>query len=478
MITAEAAEQRAAAPEAAARRHRAARTAGTVGACMALAAAMLLLPIAVTYDAWGWLVWGRQVVEGALDTTGGPSWKPLPVVPATVVSLAGDLAPALWLVLARTLGFLAVVAVYRLAARWGGPLAGWTAAGLVLLTPDDESGYLRLVAEGHIEPATVAFALWAVDRHLEGHRAQALLLCAAVALSRPEAWPFLALYALWLLARRTAPRWLIGAALLLVPVLWFGGDWWGSGDWWHGADVAQVATGTDAARLERALDRAGEMVPWPAWAATTWGVVAAVRARARPQLVVGAVAVGWTAVVVAMCVALRYAALGRFFLVPAAIACVGAGLGVRAAVDAIGTRPRRAPWSAAPAVVLLALVPFLWPRVQILELFTDEAPVRARFERDLDDAVAAAGGRDRVAACGLVAVENTDLAITSRPALAWKLDLPLSAVWSSLADYRGVAFAQQGSALDAALAAAPDGDVALLGRSDEWAVYAVACPGG
>ena len=40
--------------------------------------------------------------------------------------------------------------------------------------------------------------LGAVDRHLEGRRRQAFALAVAAGLLRPEAWPFLGLYGLWL----------------------------------------------------------------------------------------------------------------------------------------------------------------------------------------------------------------------------------------------------------------------------------------
>ena len=47
---------------------------------MAIAAASLLLPWALAFDPQAWVVWGRDVGRLALDTRGGPSWKPLPVV--------------------------------------------------------------------------------------------------------------------------------------------------------------------------------------------------------------------------------------------------------------------------------------------------------------------------------------------------------------------------------------------------------------
>ncbi len=320
-------------------------------ACVFVAAAALVLPINVTYDGWGWLVWGREITHGTLDTTGGPSWKPLPVIPAVLVAGLGSLAPAAWLVLSRAVGLMAIVAVYRLAARWGGRLAGVVAAAALVLTPDVESQFVRLVFEGHIEAVTVTLALWAIERHLDGHRTQALLLCTAVALSRPEAWPFLGAYAAWLWWRAEAPRWLIVLALVTVPTLWFGGDWWGSGDWWHGADVAQVSSGNALRRLGRAAERAVEMVPWPLWIAAGVTVVVAWRRRQREQLALIAIAFVWTVLVITMSVAFRFAALGRFFSVAAAITCICAGLGVATIVEEVR---RRRQWALVVAALLVA----------------------------------------------------------------------------------------------------------------------------
>src|SRR5687768_10663227 len=88
-------------------------TGAVVLACVALATLALALPVTLAYDPWAWLVWGREVAHGDLDTLGGPSWKPLPVLVATALSALGDLGPAAWLVLARTGGLLALVGAYR-----------------------------------------------------------------------------------------------------------------------------------------------------------------------------------------------------------------------------------------------------------------------------------------------------------------------------------------------------------------------------
>jgi hypothetical protein len=438
--------------------------------CFVVAAISLVLPINVTYDAWGWLVWGREITHGALDTTGGPSWKPLPVIPTVLLAGLGPLAPAAWLVLSRAAGLMAIAVVYRLAARWGGRLAGVVAATALLLTPDVQSQFGRLVLEGHVEPVTVTLALWAFERHLDGHRTQALLLCTAVALSRPEAWPILIAYAAWLWWRGHAPRWLIAVTLIAVPTLWFGGDWWGSGDWWHGADVAQVSSGNALRRLGRAAERAGEMVPWPLWIAAGVTVVVAWRRRQREQLALITIAVVWTVLVITMSVAFRFAALGRFFLVPAAIAAVGVGLGVAMIVEALQSGRR---WALATAVLLIGCLAWIWPRVHVLDRFAEETAERARFEHDLDDAVASAGGRDAMLACGPVVIENAGVAVPSRPALAWKLDVRLSGVWSVGPFSPGVTVAQRGSPLDGSLSTS--GRARQLGHSRVWSVYAVDC---
>ena len=166
-----------------------------------------------------------------------PSWKPLPVLFTTPFSFAGEAAPALWLVVSRTGALLALAMAARLAARWSPGrlrwLAGCTAAAGLLLVHE----YLRRSAVGNVEPLMVAFGLLAIERHLDGHRRQALALGALAALVRPEIWPFLGAYCvhLWFADRRA--RALIVSAISLIALLWFGGALWGSGDAFQSSHV-------------------------------------------------------------------------------------------------------------------------------------------------------------------------------------------------------------------------------------------------
>ncbi len=299
-----------------------------VGTCVGLAVLSLLLPVAMGFDPWTWIVWGREVARFDLDTTGGASWKPLPVVVTTVLAPFGDAAPLLWAVIARTGGLLLLVGVFQLARRFAGAAAGVIAAGLVLLTPDPDPRFVRILAEAHGAPIEAALAVWAIDRHLDGQRSTALVLGTGLALMRPEAWPFLCLYALWLWWREPRLRTASVVAVALVPVLWFGGDWWGSGDPWHGAEAAQVGAGSAIDRFDDALTRVFEVVVLPAWIFAGAALVDAARRRERPLLVVGIGTFAWCGLVVVMAVAFKYAALSRFLLPAGALVCVLAGIGV------------------------------------------------------------------------------------------------------------------------------------------------------
>ena len=90
--------------------------------CVALAAvSLVIVPAAPSYDPLMWLLWGREIAGGGLDTTDGPAFKPLPVAVCALLTILGDAAPTAWIVLARA-GTLAAVALagvlaHRLAAE-------------------------------------------------------------------------------------------------------------------------------------------------------------------------------------------------------------------------------------------------------------------------------------------------------------------------------------------------------------------------
>jgi hypothetical protein len=171
-----------------------------IAGCLAVSALSLLYPSTPTYDPWAWILWGREIAHLDLVTEGGPSWKPFPIFFTVPFSFLGqDLAPYLWLWVARAGGLLGCVMAYRMAYRLSGGrvygvLAGVSAFAALL----SSNKYVRDAALGNSEPILAAVVLWAFERHLDGRRDHALYLGVAAALLRPEAWPFLALYGLWL----------------------------------------------------------------------------------------------------------------------------------------------------------------------------------------------------------------------------------------------------------------------------------------
>jgi hypothetical protein len=295
-------------------------------ASLALAAVSLLLPWALAFDPWSWLVWGREVTRLELDTAGGPSWKPLPVVATTILTLAGGAAPALWLVLARAGGLLAIAGAAALAGRLAGAVASVAAAAAMALS----DWWLLNTALGNSEGLLAAAAVWAVVAQLAGRHRIALALLLAAALLRPEAWPFLGGYALWLWRTGREPLGLLAVTLLPVPLLWFGPDVLGAGGALGASSAArgtaspQSAVYADFPALEVLADFA-ELLTIPALLAAAAG--AALGGTIARRL--AAAGLAWVALVAVMTQA-GYAGNPRYNVAAAAVGCVLAGVGVAA----------------------------------------------------------------------------------------------------------------------------------------------------
>lgn len=438
-----------------------------LGVCVGLAVASSAIPAAIAYDPWAWLVWGREIGLLELDTVGGPSWKPLPVLVTTLLTPFGSGAPTLWLVVARTGSLLAIVGVYRLATRFAGPCAGVTAAAVLILSPDPGPRFVRLFLEGHTALITAALAVWAIERHLAGRPTTALLLLTALALDRPEAWPFLLLYAVWLWRNDPDRRALVGVMLALVPILWFGGDWWGAGSPLHGADSARVVA-DDGSRFVDSIRRVGEMVVLPAWVAALIAVFDAWKRRERALVVIAVAALVWFVLVVVMSAGLGYAALSRFLLPGAAVVCVLAGVGAVWSFRAVARGRARA---VVAVVVVAVMLPLVVLRADGIPAQITEVADRHRELEQLDVAIAAAGGAASLRGCGGIAVHNGGVA---RVAAAWKLDIPLGDLRRRLGRARGVEITDRRGV--ARRAARAGHDVTLLAREGAWRVYAVGCP--
>ncbi|MDQ3648575.1 MAG: hypothetical protein M3433_08355, partial [Actinomycetota bacterium] len=217
-----------------------------IAICLALGGLSLLLPSEPSFDPWAWMVWGRELAHFDLDTNGGPSFKPLPVFVMTIFSpfskLDDGIPPDLWLVIARVGGLLALYMAFRLAGRLaGGPRpvrygAGVLAAVALLLTPL----WVRYMAHGNEAPMAIFFLLWAIERHLEARRNQALILGFLACLLRPEVAPFVGAYGAYLFWKVPELRKLAVGLAIALPIVWLVPEWIGSG---NPLGAGQKATG-------------------------------------------------------------------------------------------------------------------------------------------------------------------------------------------------------------------------------------------
>jgi MFS family permease len=386
-------------------------------ACLALAVLSLVVADQPTYDPQAWLIWGRQIAHGTLETVSGPSWKPLPVLITAPSALLGDGPPPLiWLTVARTGGFaavvLAAVVAMRLAGRdeRGRPWhAGAFAAVALLLANTYLSGVLRGNSEGLLAAAVLAAVLAVLD----GRYRLAFGFGVAAALLRPEAWPALALYSLWLLHRDRSPRTLalIGGSALLVILLWFVPEKLGSGDFFRGASRAREPVAGSPAQSSfpfgAVFTNGASALIYPIYAAALLAVLDAIRRRRTPVLAVAALATLWMLAVAALAQK-GFTGNLRYVMLPAALVCAIAGAGV-------ARLPRRWPLY---AVLALACVPGVVHGTGLLHTTLAEAAEDERVFDDLPRVIARAGGERAVLACGAVFTGPFQT-----QAVAWRLHL-------------------------------------------------------
>ena len=393
-------------------------------ACLAVGAVSLLTVSAPTYDPWAWIIWGREVLHGDLVTIEGPSWKPLPVLFTTPFAVFGDdTAPALWLVVARAGGLLALGMAYRLGARLAGEWAGAIAAASLLLADE----FVRDFARGNSEGLLVALVLWAVDRHLDGRRSQAFLLGFGAALLRPEVWPFWGLYGLWLVYQAwDGVPWrelaLVAGLGVLTLLLWFVPEYLGSSDWLRAAARARdpnpgAATFAQSPFLE-VFHRSAAKLSVPVYVGGLLGTAIALWRRNHVQIALAAMATLLMVEVAAMTEG-GFAGNLRYVALPAALVCVLAGAGWVQTVRAAGR------W--APLVALLAVaaaIPFVAADVRAARddraLTVEESNF---YGPNLKAVIAKAGGRARIKSCGRVFSGPFEV-----PSVAWRLHLHLNEV--------------------------------------------------
>jgi hypothetical protein len=409
--------------------------------CLAVSALTLLFPSTPTYDPWAWILWGREIAHLDLVTTGGPSWKPLPIFFTVPFSVFGqDIAPYLWLWVARAGGLLGCVMAYRMAYRLvGGPvsqaaagrhrsvygvLAGLSAFAALL----SSNKYVRDAALGNSEPMLAAVVLWAFERHLDGRRDHALYLGVAAALLRPEAWPFLAVYGLWLWFFEPQLRKRLLFFAVFVPACWILPEWWGANDPFRAGSRANAPNPGSAAFAAHPawelFKRFAESTVAPvelgtliavgvaavAWVRRHGAMPASGRLRHRqgPVLALATLGFSWFALVAAMTEA-GFAGNQRYLMVTTAAVSVLGGVGavrVLQGVELLGTRWLGSARAGARAAAIAFVAGIAIASPTIVAKADNTGRVQGGIEHeaylwhDLKALIDANGGKQRLLACG------------------------------------------------------------------------------
>jgi hypothetical protein len=442
---------------------------------LALAALSILYPSTPSYDPWGWLLWGRQILHLDLNTVAGNSFKPLPVLFTAPFALFGRAQPDLWLVVARAGALFSIAMAFKLAARltiWcgAGPrgskglaralaygpaiLAGTVAAVGVLVSAQ----YVRDAALGYSECLGAGAVLLAIDLHLSDKARAAFAIGLIPALDRPEIWAFWGLYGLYLWRRDPGARKLVVALFALVPCLWFLPELWGSGHLFRGVSRALHPRANSAAfakcpfcsemkaavnlTLTRAKLVAGvvalgcAVAVWRGVRGRAGGLAAAVQAQSRRpagvMLALAAMAIVWFIEISAM-TQYGFSGNGRYLIVGGALIVVLAGVGWGLAAWKLGELLGRwfraaaggaaragATAAAAAALGLVYLFVPSWAAARLNARKLDHAlRYQAELRRDLTAIIAKAGGAGRLLACGTLETEAFQ-----KQMVAWYLDVP------------------------------------------------------
>lgn len=368
--------------------------AGVAAGAVLVALSLLLVRPAPSYDPWSWLLWGREVAHGTLDTREGPAFKPLAVGLTALLAPTGSLAPVLWVALIRAAALAALVLAFVLGRRLAGGsrAAGALAAAAVALC----AGFLGTAATGAETPLLLALALGAVEAWRRERWGIVIACALSCALLRVEAWPFAvaAGVVLWRLAPHL--RIALACAGAALPLAWLLPELIGSGELLRSADRARTPNPGQPALADvpavAALGEAVRLPLWPLWAGVAVLVLNARRTRDWRPLFLPAAGAAWLVIVAAMA-ELGFSGEPRYSLGGAALLSIGGAVGL---AGTAATRNRRWPLVVAAALVALAAV----PRAPELADLRERQTYGWALAADLEEGIRASGGRDAVLACG------------------------------------------------------------------------------
>jgi hypothetical protein len=393
------------------------------GVLVVSACFVVLTEMRAQFDAYGWLVWGRQALHGNLNLNSAPSWKPLTFLFTFSYAPTGRLALRLWMVTAVAGAFAGPIFAGRIAYRLTGaapgrPYAPSIAAVFAALGLLGIEGYWHLVLVAAADPLVVTLSLVAVDCHLNRRPRAAWVLLVLVSLGRPEAGPLLGLYGAWAWRSNPSMRKELVVGLAVVPALWFGIPGITTHKWFIAGQVALDSTKLISGnRLSLMVSGFAGLYELPMQLAALFAVALAVARRERTWLTLIGLALIWLATEAALAL-YGWNPSPRYMFEPAAVLIVltGAAIGWSLAVTSGRVLVR-----AAATVAIVALVFALAPHARIRgRLVHNDILANRAFAHQIDrlaSTIAKVGGIRHVLACGRPVTE-----IAFQSILAWDTD--------------------------------------------------------
>lgn len=365
------------------------------------------------FDPYGWLSWGHQTRAGNLDTNAAPSWKPLPYLFTTVFAFAGHYEMRLWMITSAAISLAGVVFAGRIAYKLTGDSparrwAPWVAgafAGLALIGLRDENGasYFHYILSSQSDPMIVTSCLAAIDCHLDDRPRTAFVMGCLAALGRPEVWPFLGLYTIWVWREHPHTRLLLVIGVVLMALLWFGIPALTSRSWFVAADNANGSGRAPSGnRITAVIHRFVDLHHWPLELTALLGVGLAVLRRDRTLLTLAGAIVVW--VIVEIAFALHgWPGLGRYMFEAAAVMVVLAGVAVGRLLSGVRLARGAVPSWAGGGLVALLVIALIPPAISAAH--NEHKDIIHQRKRTteinrLSQVVTALGGAARVRACG------------------------------------------------------------------------------
>ncbi len=332
-------------------------------AIVAISIAMIrILGTRPGYDPYGWMVWGYQTLHGSLNLGGAPSWKPFTYLFNVPYAIFGHYALWIWMTTAVSVSLAGAVfggrIAYKLTAagserRYAAIVAAIVAGASVLGIQD----YFHYVMSVQSDPMLVTVCLAAIDCCLNRRYGWTWWLGALASLGRPEVWPFVGLYGIWVWLKFPRMRWMLYTGVLANAFLWFG--------------VPTITNGRPDIAGQLALESPRECTTskitctWDRYTALNYlpveimALVAVVVAAIRRNLVVltlAALTLGW--VIVEIAFALHgFPGVPRYLFEPGAVTGVLAGIACGwLLLDASKLNRALPSWAGIPVVAIFVAV--------------------------------------------------------------------------------------------------------------------------